>query len=113
MSEPVSQAVMTVTEVAPFQFAIETAAGNIDAARVATAANRVNQITPYGSLKYDITGADPYGNPTYTATQSLSPQQQQLLDYSNKTSIGLGQLADNPDVSPNDTFFMPPPGLRT
>jgi hypothetical protein len=72
----------------------ETAAGNIDAARVATAANRVNQVTPYGSLKYDITGSDPYGNPTYTATQSLSPQQQQLLDYSNKTSIGLGQLAD-------------------
>ena len=50
----------------------QTAQGNIEAARVATAANRVNQITPYGSLKYDITGADPYGNPTYTATQSLS-----------------------------------------
>jgi len=72
----------------------ETAAGNIDAARLATAANRVNQVTPYGNLSYAITGADPYGNPTWTATQTLSPAQQQLLDYQNKTSIGLGQLAD-------------------
>jgi hypothetical protein len=72
----------------------ETASGNIDAARVATAANRVNQVTPYGSLKYDITGADPYGNPTWTATQSLAPAQQQLLEYQNKTSLGLGELTD-------------------
>jgi hypothetical protein len=55
----------------------ETAAGNIDAARLATAANRVNQVTPYGNLTYAITGADPYGNPTWTATQTLSPAQQQ------------------------------------
>jgi hypothetical protein len=71
----------------------ETAAGNLDAARQATAANRVNQVTPYGNLSYAITGSDPYGNPTWTATQSLSPAQQQLLDYQNQTSIGLGQLA--------------------
>lgn len=71
----------------------ETAAGNLDAARAATAANRVNQITPYGRLDYAITGEDPYGNPTWTATQSLSPEQQQLLDYQNQTSAGLGKLA--------------------
>jgi hypothetical protein len=71
----------------------ETAAGNLDAARAATAANRVNQITPYGKLDYAITGEDPYGNPTWTATQSLSPEQQQLLDYQNQTSAGLGKLA--------------------
>ena len=71
----------------------ETATGNLDAARAATAANRVNQITPYGRLDYSITGEDPYGNPTWTATQSLSPDQQQLLDYQNQTSAGLGKLA--------------------
>ena len=65
----------------------QTAQGNIDAARQATAANRVNQVTPYGNLNYAITGADPYGNPTWTATQTLSPAQQQLLDYQNQTSI--------------------------
>jgi hypothetical protein len=97
----------------------ETAAGNIDAARVATAANRVNQITPYGSLKYDITGSDPYGNPTWTATQTLSPAQQQLLDYQNKTSIGLGQLADkglgyvqNMLETPFDTSKLPTTGFN-
>lgn len=71
----------------------ETAAGNLEAARAATAANRVNQITPYGTLKYEVTGADPYGNPTWTATQALSPAQQQLLDYQNQASLGLGKLA--------------------
>lgn len=71
-----------------------TAAGNIDAARAATAANRVNQITPYGELNYSITGKDPYGNPIWTATQSLNPTQQQLLDYQNKSSLGLGQLQE-------------------
>jgi hypothetical protein len=71
----------------------ETAEGNLDAARANIAANRVNQYTPYGSLEYNISGADPYGNPTWSATQSLSPVQQQLLDYQNQSSLGLGQLA--------------------
>lgn len=71
----------------------ETAQGNIEAARLATAANRVNQVTPYGNLTYAVTGADPYGNPTWTATQTLSPAQQQLLDYQNQASLGLGKLA--------------------
>jgi len=70
----------------------QTAQGNLDAARQATAANRVNQVTPYGSLNYAITGQDPYGNPTWTATTSLSPDQQQLYNYDIATSKGLGEL---------------------
>jgi hypothetical protein len=69
-----------------------TASGNLDAARAATAANRVNQVTPYGNLNYAITGSDPYGNPTWTATQSLSPDQQQIYQNDVNTSIGLGKL---------------------
>jgi hypothetical protein len=69
-----------------------TAAGNLDAARAATAANRVNQVTPYGSLNYAVTGQDPYGNPTWTATTALSPEQQQLYNYDIASSLGLGQL---------------------
>ncbi len=69
-----------------------TAAGNLDAARAATAANRVNQVTPYGSLNYAVSGTDPYGNPTWTATTSLSPDQQQLYNYDINTSKGLGEL---------------------
>ena len=68
----------------------ETAAGNLDAARAATAANRVNQVTPYGNLDYSISGQDPYGNPTWTATTSLSDVGQQLLNNQNAASLGLG-----------------------
>jgi hypothetical protein len=97
----------------------QTAQGNLEAARAATAANRVNQVTPYGSLNYAITGADPYGNPTYTATQSLSPQQQQLLDYQNQTSMGLGRLAgqglgyvEQMLQTPFDTSALPSTGFN-
>jgi hypothetical protein len=97
----------------------ETATGNLEAARQATAANRVNQITPYGNLSYAITGADPYGNPTWTATQTLSPVQQQLLDYQNQTSIGLGQLAgkglgyvENMLETPFNTAALPSTGFN-
>ena len=68
----------------------ETAAGNLQAAQTATAANRVNQVTPYGNLNYAETGTDSQGNPTWTATQSLSPEQQQILNMQNQASIGLG-----------------------
>ena len=68
----------------------ETAAGNLDAARAAAASNRVNQITPYGSLDYSVTGSDPYGNPTWTARTSLSDVGQQLLNNQNAASLGLG-----------------------
>jgi hypothetical protein len=97
----------------------ETAAGNLDAARQATAANRVNQVTPYGNLSYSITGADPYGNPTWTATQTLSPAQQQLLDYQNQASLGLGKLAgqglgyvENMLKTPFNTAALPSTGFN-
>jgi len=72
------------------QAAQATAAGNLDAARAASAANRVNQVTPYGNLDYSQNGTDPYGNPTWTATTSLSDVGQKLLDTQNNTSLGLG-----------------------
>jgi hypothetical protein len=67
-----------------------TAAGNLAAARAASAANRVNQITPYGSLNYAETGQDSYGNPTWTATTSLSDVGQKLLNNQNEAALGLG-----------------------
>ena len=97
----------------------ETAAGNLEAARANIAANRVNQYTPYGSLEYKISGSDPYGNPTWSATQSLSPAQQQLLDYQNQSSLGLGQLAnkglgyvENMLNTPFDTSILPQTGIN-
>lgn len=71
-----------------------TAAGNLQAAQQAAAANRVNQYTPYGSSVYSEGGKDSQGNPIYNQTVNLSPAQQQLLDQQNKTSLGLGGLQD-------------------
>ena len=67
-----------------------TAAGNLSAAQAATAANSVNQVTPYGNLNYAVTGQDPYGNPTWTATTSLSDVGQKLLNNQDTASLGLG-----------------------
>jgi len=69
-----------------------TAQGNLQAAQTAASANRVNQVTPYGSLTYSESGRDSQNNPMWTATQSLSPDQQKLLDYQNQTSLGLGSI---------------------
>jgi hypothetical protein len=74
--------------------ATATAAGNLEASRAAATANRVNQVTPYGNLNYGVTGQDSYGNDVWTATQTLSPAQQQLLDQQNRTSAGLAGLQD-------------------
>jgi hypothetical protein len=63
---------------------------NIDMARMGLAANRVNQQTPFGGLSYSQTGTDQYGNPTYTATQTMSPEQQGL--YKQQTGLQSGVL---------------------
>ena len=96
-----------------------TAEGNLDAARANIAANRVNQYTPYGSLEYQVSGEDKFGNPMWKATQSLSPVQQQLLDYQNQSSLGLGQLAgkglgyvSNMLDTPFDTSQLPTTGFN-
>lgn len=72
-----------------------TAAGNLDAARAAADANRVNQVTPYGNLTYqhDPNAATP--DQGWTATQTLSPQQQALLDKNNNLSSGLLDTAQS------------------
>lgn len=65
-----------------------TAAGNVEAARVATKANRVTQNTPYGSLEYS---QDPNDQDKWTANYNLSPIGQQLLNYQNQASAGMGE----------------------
>lgn len=67
--------------------AAETAAGNLEAARATAAANRVNQVTPYGNLTY--THDPSQGDGGWTATTTLSPTEQQKLDLTNSLSTGL------------------------
>jgi hypothetical protein len=61
------------------QAAQQTAKGNIAGAQSATSANRINQNTDFGNLQYTQTGTDQFGNPQYTANQSLAPQFQGTL----------------------------------
>lgn len=153
----------------------QTAQGNLEAARAAAAANRVNQVTPYGNLTYSqqnggptfnsqayqqamdsynqamqsygasgVNSTDENGNPTvqyrgtqptmpqysdfvsqpnpdsgWTATTTLSPDQQKLLDIQNQTSIQLGGLqqkglgyVENMIQKPFDTSALPQVGIN-
>ena len=62
------------------------------AANATAAGNRVSQVTPYGNFQYAQTGTDSQGNPMWTATTTLAPDQQKLLEQQNQTSLGLGNL---------------------
>jgi hypothetical protein len=61
----------------------------------------VNQVTPNGNLTYSQSGTyqfkDPYTGqshdiPQFTATQTLSPDQQKLYNLNNQTQQNLGQI---------------------
>ena len=97
-----------------------TAAGNLDAARAASSANKVNQVTPNGNLTYSINGKDSFGNDLYTATQTYSPAQQAIADQQNKLNQGLlstantglnyaNQVLSSPGV---DTSKFPSTGIN-
>jgi hypothetical protein len=80
----------------------QTTAGNVQQAQAATAANRINQNTPYGSLNY-TQGVDANGNPTWTANQQLS---QPLQDLTNTSLAGLQASQANPmyGINPGQTY---------
>lgn len=48
--------------------------------------NATNQVTPYGNLNYTQNGTWSDGTPRFTATQTLSPEQQKL--YQQQTQLG-------------------------
>jgi hypothetical protein len=56
---------------------------NVQTAIANATLGATNQVTPYGSLTYTKTGGEQVGDnfvPSYTATQTLSPQQQAIMD---------------------------------
>jgi len=82
-----------------------TAAGNVEAARFATKANRVNQYTPYGSQTY-TSGIN--GDPDqWRSDINLSPTGQKLLDYQNAASMGLGEQTTQALGRVNDSLSQP------
>lgn len=83
----------------PYQVSNQAQAANQNAANSASFLNNVNQVTPYGNLKYEVTGSstDYLGNyiPHWTATQSFSPEQQKLYDKQIEVTQGAYDLAGN------------------
>ena len=85
-----------------FQAANAQSLGNLAGAQQAAQANRVNQVTPYGNLNY-TQSLDANGNPTWTATQSLSPELQSLTQSSLQ---GLQASQANPmyGINPGENY---------
>jgi hypothetical protein len=68
----------------------ETAAGNLEAARLATKANRMTQVNPYGRIDYTVDEADP---DRWTQTQTLSPEAQDTVNRQIALSNDYAQIA--------------------
>lgn len=78
--------------------------------------NNTNQVTPDGSLTYDTTGSyswkDPYTGrtyelPTFTATQTLSDNQQAIKDQTDAANLNLATLANDQTGFLNDYMANP------
>ena len=76
----------------PAATAAAQAATNKQTAITQYGLNATNQVTPYGSLTY--TQGDPWsdGTPHYTATTTLSPEQQNLYNLGTQTQSNLGNI---------------------
>lgn len=87
---------------------------NIGSAIAQANLNRINQVTPQGSLTYTQgtnsdgtlkTNAD--GTPVYTQTQTLSPDEQKKYDLNNQVAISLDNLATQGTARVADTMSKP------
>lgn len=76
----------------PVATANAQSAANKQTAITQSELNQVNQVTPQGNLTYNQSGTTADGTPQFTATQTYSPQEQQLFDLSNQTQQNLGNI---------------------
>jgi hypothetical protein len=79
----------------PVATAEAQASANREANIATVETNMINQNTPYGSLSYTERGDSAQGNPQYTATQTLAPDQQAMLDLTNRAGIQYGLTAND------------------
>lgn len=88
---------------------------NRDTALTTQAINMVNQVTPDGNLTYSQNGQSSFVDskgktvytPTYTATTTLSPQQQAIKDQTDQASFNLGKLANQQSAAISDQLSKP------
>lgn len=79
----------------PYETARAQGAVNKETAITQAGLNMMNQYTPGGSLEYEQIGTWQDGTPRYSAKQTLSPDQQQLYDLSNRLQGMYGQTAES------------------
>lgn len=91
----------------PAATAAAQASANKETAIAQSQLNQVNQVTPYGSLEYSDRGKTAEGIPQYTATQTLAPAQQQMLDLTNQAGIKYGQTANQQLGAVSDRLSQP------
>lgn len=87
----------------PTETAAAQSASNRDTALSSQLLNMTNQQGPYGSLNYNQTGTNSYVDsltgktvtvPQFTATTTLSPEQQAILDQTQAAELNLGSIAN-------------------
>jgi hypothetical protein len=100
----------------PFQTAAAQTGTNVSTAVANAYLGNVNQSTPTGSLSYAATGQhqwqDPstgqtYTIPQFTATQTLSPNQQAIQDQQEGAKLGLSGLANEQTARLRQQFATP------
>jgi len=91
----------------PAATAAAQAAANKETAVAQAHLNMVNQYTPQGSLEYTQRGTASDGTPQYSATQTFSPEQQQLYDLTNQAAQKYGQTANTQLNSVSNTLSQP------
>lgn len=69
-------------------------AANKETAIAQAGLNSTNQYTPFGSLEYTQSGTWADGTPRFSATQTLTPQQQRIADLSQNASETYGQTGN-------------------
>lgn len=78
----------------PAKTAAAQSQSNKDTAVAQYGLNATNQVTPNGNLTYSQSGTWADGTPRFTATTSLSPQQQSLYDKGNVTQNNLADIGN-------------------
>jgi hypothetical protein len=100
----------------PKETSAATTGTNVSTAIANAYLGNVNQVTNDGTLSYDKTGSyswtDPYTGqtyevPTFTATQTLSDEQQAIADQGNAAELNLATLANNQSAFLNDYMADP------
>lgn len=76
----------------PAATAAAQSATNKQTAITQTGLNATDQRTPYGNLSYSQSGTWADGTPHFTATQTLSPEQQNLYNLGTQTQSNLGNI---------------------